>query len=65
MKYKLLVSDLDGTLLTEDMKISPENAEAIKKITELGIEFSVSSGRTLHEIPLTVRENPYIRVTRY
>ena len=65
MKYKLLVSDLDGTLLTEDMKISPENAEAIKKITELGIEFSVSSGRTLHEIPLTVRENPYIRYIAY
>ncbi len=65
MKYKLLVSDLDGTLLTEDMKISPENAEAIKNISEMGIEFTVSSGRTLYEIPLCIRENPYIRYIAY
>ena len=35
LKYKLLVSDLDGTLLTDDMRISPENAEAIRSLTAL------------------------------
>ena len=65
LKYKLLVSDLDGTLLTDDMRISPENAEAIRSLSALGIEFSVSSGRTLHEIPSCVLENPYIRYIAY
>ena len=65
MNYKLIVSDLDGTLLTNDMKLSPENAEAIKKLTELGIEFAVSSGRTLYEVPSCIREFPYIRYIAY
>lgn len=65
MKYELIVSDLDGTLLTEDMTVSRENEEAIKKISEMGILFTASSGRTLYEIPECVRKNPNIRYIAY
>ncbi len=64
-KYNLVVSDLDGTLLTSDMTLSKENSEAIEKMTKLGVEFAVSSGRTLYEIPSSVRENGNIRYLAY
>ncbi len=38
MDYKMIVTDLDDTLLTSDKKISPEDLEAIKKAQEKGFE---------------------------
>ena len=63
--YKLIASDLDGTLLKQDMTVSPENAAAIQKITDGGTIFVASSGRTLYEIPKCVRDNPNIRYMTY
>lgn len=65
MNYKLIVTDLDGTLLTPDMNVSRENTEAIKKISDAGITFAVSSGRTLYEIPEELLNNPNIRYITY
>ena len=63
--YKLIVSDLDGTLLNSDMDLTPGNISALKKFSELGIVFAASSGRTFFEIPKSVRDNPYIRFITY
>ena len=45
-KYKIVASDLDGTLLGEDQKVSRENLEAIAEMHSLGIEFVPSTGRS-------------------
>jgi hypothetical protein len=45
--YKLLVVDVDGTLLGRDGNISTENKEAIAQACSLGIKVSLSTGRTL------------------
>ena len=37
MKYKMLVLDLDDTLLTDDHTISNENAAMLSKAQELGV----------------------------
>jgi hypothetical protein len=42
---KLIVSDMDGTLLNEHMEISNANASAIKRAQEQGIHFSIATGR--------------------
>ena len=42
----MFVSDLDGTLLDDDHKISKENKEAIKDLQDQGIKFVVATGRT-------------------
>lgn len=63
--YKLIVSDLDGTLLHNDMSLSEENKRAIQRFNELGITFVASSGRTLYEIPESIRKNPNIRYISY
>ena len=64
-KYKLVVSDLDGTLLSHDMVLTDENIEAIKAIKESGAEFVASSGRTLYEIPRCILDNEHIRYIGY
>lgn len=63
--YKLIASDLDGTLLRRDITVSDEDKAAIKKLSEMGITFAINSGRTLYEIPEEVRENPDIRYIAY
>jgi Cof subfamily protein (haloacid dehalogenase superfamily) len=45
MKYKMLVLDMDDTLLTDDHTISEENATMLFKAQELGVYVVLASGR--------------------
>ena len=45
MKYKMLVVDMDDTLLTDDHEISDENKEMLLKAQELGVYVVLASGR--------------------
>jgi len=45
MKYKMLVLDMDDTLLTDDHKISPENKETLLEAQEKGVYVVLASGR--------------------
>lgn len=60
-EYKLVASDLDGTLLRNDQSLSPENAAAIAEMTRRGVQFAVSTGRTYGEILPALRADPNIR----
>ncbi|MFP7297084.1 HAD family hydrolase [Neobacillus niacini] len=51
MKYKLLATDLDGTLLNEQREIDKENIEAIHEFRERGGRVIITSGRS----PLSTR----------
>lgn len=64
-KYKLIVSDLDGTLLNKKMETGEKNDAAIAEMVRRGITFVPSSGRTYHQIPNCVLENPDIRYVTY
>ena len=48
--YKLIVLDLDGTLLNSKGELSKENEEAIKKAKNKGIKIAICSGRILPAI---------------
>ena len=43
--YKLLVIDVDGTLVGRDGNILPEDREALARAADLGVEISLSTGR--------------------
>lgn len=43
--YRLIVSDLDGTLLRDDHTISEYTKSVIHKVSEQGIEFMLATGR--------------------
>lgn len=60
-RYRIVASDLDGTLLNNNSQVSRENLDAIDEMTELGVYFVPSSGRTLAEIPAEIRDNEKIR----
>ncbi len=63
--YKMIVSDLDGTLLNKKMETGEKNDAAIREFARRGMLFVPSSGRTYYEIPECLRENPDIRYTIY
>ena len=46
---KLIASDMDGTLLDAEMRISQENIDAIRYAQEQGIEFVIATGRNIFE----------------
>jgi len=46
-RYKLLVVDIDGTLLNKDGLISAEDKDAITGVSDLGIQVSLSTGRVI------------------
>jgi len=45
MKYRLLVVDIDGTLIGKDGHVSAEDREALAKVRRAGIGVSLSTGR--------------------
>ncbi|MBP9510756.1 MAG: HAD family phosphatase, partial [Fusobacteriaceae bacterium] len=45
MKYKAVISDLDGTLLNSNHTISKYTQEVIKKVIEKGVKFYIATGR--------------------
>ena len=60
-EYKIVASDLDGTLLNSLGEISTENLISITALAERGVNFVPATGRTISEIPRVVRDNPAVR----
>lgn len=53
---KLLVTDLDGTLLPTGTAVSPENIEAAQKATAAGVTVTIATGR-MYRAALPVAKN--------
>ena len=47
---KLVATDMDGTLLTNEKKMPAETIPLVKQLLERGIMFAVSSGRLYHNL---------------
>ena len=63
--YKLVASDLDGTLFNNQAEVSLENLSAINTLWEKGVHFVPSSGRTLSEMRADIKDNPQVRYIIY
>lgn len=61
MQYQLIATDLDGTLLDESGRLSPENLKALEILTRMGVTVVPASGRALEEMPKEIRECPFFR----
>ncbi|MEH7382087.1 Cof-type HAD-IIB family hydrolase [Bacillus sp. JJ1533] len=53
---KLIASDLDGTLLNENSKVSKANVRAIQKAMEKGVKFVVATGRSYDAANMPLQE---------
>lgn len=49
---RLLVSDIDGTLVTKDKRLTPAAADAARRLGEAGIALALTSSRPPHGIAL-------------
>ena len=47
MRYRLLITDLDGTLLDRRGAVSGRNLEAIRRLQDSGVEVVPATGRAL------------------
>ena len=54
---KLIVSDMDGTLLNSNNEIPRENIEAIKKAQKVGVNFAIATGRIYSDVEPFLTEN--------
>ncbi len=60
-KYKIIATDLDGTLLNSSQHISDENNAAMQILHDMGVHIVPSTGRALWEMPKEVRDHPLVR----
>lgn len=61
LNYKIVASDLDGTLLNSKGQVSEKNWDAVRKMTERGVLFVPCTGRTLNEMNPNIRDHPCVR----
>ena len=59
--YKIVASDLDGTLLNKEQTVSEENLCAISEMNRLNVEFIPTTGRAMNEIHPSLLKSPDIR----
>lgn len=50
MKYKLLVLDVDGTLLNDKKEITPHTLSALLKVQQMGVHIVLASGRPTYGV---------------
>ena len=56
MQYKILFTDIDGTLLNDAKTLSPSVLNAMKEYTQSGGKVVLSSGRPLPGILQVIRD---------
>lgn len=56
MGYKMVFSDMDGTLLWKGERISVENSTAIRKAVDKGVEFVICTGRGVFGVERFLKE---------
>jgi len=61
MPVKVILLDLDGTLLTSDKTISPANYAALERAAQMGVHIVPSTGRFYDAMPEVVRKLPFVR----
>ena len=60
-KYKIVASDLDGTLFDSKSQLSEENINAIEELAKRDVYFVPSTGRGFSELPKALKDNANIR----
>ena len=56
MSYKMIVLDLDGTLMSSKNEISPKTKEALLKAQDQGVMIVLASGRPTYGMAKVARK---------
>ena len=58
---KLVLTDLDGTLLRDDKCLSPANRAALERASAQGCQVVLATGRSYESLPQELRDLPFLR----
>lgn len=58
---KLILTDLDGTLLRNDKRLSPANRAALERASAQGCQVVLATGRSYASLPPELRTLPFLR----
>ena len=58
---KLILTDLDGTLLRDDKRLSPANRAALERAAARGCQVVLATGRSYASLPQELRALPFLR----
>jgi Cof subfamily protein (haloacid dehalogenase superfamily) len=58
---KMILADLDGTLLNQEGRLSPQTRQALEHAAQRGILVVPATGRPYETLPPDVRELPFLR----
>jgi Cof subfamily protein (haloacid dehalogenase superfamily) len=61
-RIRLLISDVDGTLVTSDKRLTPATIESVQRLRDAGIQFAVVSSRPPRGMAMLVEP---LRITTY
>ena len=53
---RLVLADVDGTLVTQDKVLTPKARQAVAKLSDAGIAFAVTSGRPPHGMETLIKD---------
>ena len=56
MRYKLICTDIDGTLLNDEKKLLPKVKQSLKHVKKMGIEIVLASGRMPAGVEIVEKE---------
>lgn len=58
---RLLVADIDGTLVTKDKLLTPKSVQAVRRLNDAGILFGVTTGRPPRGVRMLVESLPGLK----
>ena len=58
---RLMIADIDGTLVTQEKLLTPKSVHAVARLHEAGILFGVTTGRPPKGVKMLIESLPFLR----
>src|SRR5215469_5475084 len=60
-RIRLMIADIDGTLVTKEKLLTPKSVRAVDRLNEAGIIFGVTTGRPPAGVRMLIESLPHLR----
>lgn len=60
-RIRLVIADIDGTLVTKEKLVTPRSVEAVARLNDAGITFGVTTGRPPAGVKMLIQSLPHLR----
>lgn len=60
-RIRLVIADIDGTLVTKEKLLTPRSVQAVDRLSEAGIIFGVTTGRPPAGVRMLIKTVPHMR----